>query len=515
MGGGAISHERWRRSERLVTSVVDVLRTGPGRSGFIEEHRLWGEAQYAAAEQARRIIDEQGIELVRVSFPDPHGILRGKTLTREAFEAAMRHGCRAPSTLLLKDTAGRTVFPVFDGDSSLDGGPFRGASDIVLVADPVTFHVLPWVPRTAWVLCDIYLPDGAPVPFSTRHIYKRVLAELGERDLDFVVGLETEFHVFRTDATAAADVTAGRPGEPAPPPRVHPISPGYQLLCEDALDPLDDVVQLLRDGLHALDLGLRSIEAEFGPSQLEMSFRPRDGLRAADDMVLCRSAVKQLCRRHGYHATFMARPQLADLASSGWHLHQSLRSRPSGENAFAATSEDEHSLSDLGVGYLAGLLEHASGCAVFTTPTINGYKRYRPSSVAPAPERIVWAHDNRGAMLRVVGRPGDAATSIENRSGEPTANPYLYMASQLIAGLDGIDRGLAPGPPAEDPYSQSAPKLPGSLMEALDALKADSVFVERLGAPFVNYIHSLKQSEVDRYLGAVSDWEQREYFSLF
>jgi glutamine synthetase len=465
------------------SEVVDLLGTGPGRAGFIERHALWDDAQYAAAAQAQRVIDEHGIELVRVSFPDQHGLLRGKSLTREAFAAALRGGVTAPSSLVLKDTSGRSVYPVFDGPA-LGMAALEGAGDVVLVPDPRTFRVLPWAPRTASVLCDVHLPDGAPVVFSSRRVLRDQLDGLALRGYELVVGLEVEFHVLTPDGER--------------------LDEGGQLLLQDDLDPLDALVQVLRDGLVALDLPLRSIEHEMGPSQLELTFAPQPALRAADDMVLLRSAVKQLCRREGLHATFMSRPAVAGIMSSGWHVHQSLTELDTGRNALA-----DDGLTELGRGYLAGLLAHARGAAVFTTPTVNGYKRYRPMSLAP--DRILWGEDNKGAMVRVVGDP---PTHLENRSAEPAANPYLAIAAQVVSGLDGVDRGLDPGDPTHRPYSEDAARLPGSLMEALDALDADPVFATAFGADVVSWIATLKRAEVTRYLQAVTDWEQREYYDL-
>ena len=129
------------------------------------------------------------------------------------------------------------------------------------------------------------------------------------------------------------------------------------------------------------------------------------------------------------------------------------------------------------VSISAGLLEHARASAVFTTPTINGYKRYRTYSLAP--DRAIWGRDNRGVMIRVLGGPGDAATRLENRIGEPAANPYLYMASQILSGLDGVDRKLDPGPSADTPYETKAALLPKTLREAVSALKDDPSFARR------------------------------------
>src|SRR5581483_8703363 len=218
-------------------------------------------------------------------------------------------------------------------------------------------------------------------------------------------------------------------------------------------------------------------------------------------MVLFRSAVKQIARRHGYHATFMCRPKLPNVFASGWHLHQSLVARGNGESAFMAEKSEKKSdkksdegdalFSPLGRHYLAGLLQHARASAVFATPTINGYKRYRSYSLAP--DRAIWGRDNRGVMVRVLGGAGDPATRLENRIGEPAANPYLYMASQILSGLDGVDRKLDPGPSADTPYETKADFLPKSLQEAVAALDADPFFRQALGAGFVDYYVHIKK----------------------
>jgi glutamine synthetase len=401
---------------------------------------------------------------------------------------------------------------VFAPDSELADLGLAGAGDVLLIPDPTTFRVLPWASDTAWMLCDLHLPSGEPVAFSTRRILRDQLSRLAERGYDMTVGVELEFHVYRADDPALSASAVGGPGAPGAAPAVSPTSTGAQLLAEEHLDAVDDIVQVLRKGLTALDLPLRSIELEFGPSQLEVTLAPRPALEAADYVVLCRAAIRQLCRRHGYHATFMCRPAVPGTASSGWHLHQSLVATESGANAFAPEPAGGV-LSTLGQRYLAGLLANATAAAVFTTPTVNGYKRYLPHSLAP--DRILWGIDNKGAMIRLAGAPDASATRLENRSGEPAANPYLYIASQLISGLDGVDRELDPGSPTDDPYAQAADKLPTSLLQAIDALRASDLFAEALGQATVDWLVTLKRAEVERYLAAVGDWEQREYFSLF
>jgi glutamine synthetase len=480
------------------------------RGGYIERHELWGPEQYAAAGQMRRVIDELGLDLVRFAFADQHGLLRGKTITRDGVSSALRSGLTAPSSLLLKDTSGRSVFGVFSADDRVGG--FTGAGDIVLVPDPTTFRVLPWAERTGWVLCDVRRPDGSATPFCTRTLLRDQLTTLRTAGYELTVGVELEFHVFRSAPGGLGADQTGGPGAPGLPSAVEPTSRGAQLLHEEDLDRVDDVVRRLHDGLTGLDLPLRSLELEFGPSQLEITLQASSAAQAADDVILTRSAIRQLCRRNGYHATFMSRPAGTASASTGWHLHQSLRSAGTGETVFDPRG-DERVLSASGMHYLAGLLEHARAAAVFTTPTVNGYKRYLPNSLAP--DRVVWGIDNKGAMVRVAGGGLDSGTRLENRSGEPAANPYLYIAAQIVSGLDGLNRRLDPGPPVEDPYSAVANGLPRSLAEALDALDADPVFAASLGADVVSWYATLKRAEFARYLAHVSDWEQREYFDLF
>jgi glutamine synthetase len=476
---------------------------------FVARHGLWSDEQQEAARHLQRIVEDKNLEVIRLAFPDQHGILRGKTLIASEALASLESGCSITTTMLAKDTSHRTVFPVFTKGGGFGMSEMEGAADVLMLPDPTTFRVLPWAPTTGWLLCDLYFTDGRPVPFATRQIYRNVLTELAKRGYDYVAGLEVEFHVFRLDDARMAPEDAGQPGQP---PSVSLLSHGYQYLTEQRFDQMEPALEIFRRDILALGLPLRSVEVEFGPSQCEFTFQPRKGLEPADNMVLFRSAIKQIARRHGYHATFMCRPKLPNVFASGWHLHQSLVARDGGANAFMATGGEE-ALSPLGRAYLAGLLTHARASTVFTTPTINGYKRYRSYSLAP--DRAIWGRDNRGVMIRVLGGANDPATRLENRIGEPAANPYLYMASQILSGLDGVDRALDPGPSADTPYETKAALLPKSLREAVFALSDDPFFREKFGATFVDYYVHIKTAEIERFQAEVSDWEHREYFELF
>jgi glutamine synthetase len=397
-----------------------------------------------------------------------------------------------------------------------------GFPDVVLVPDPETFQVLPWAPGTAWCLSDMYFSNGKPVPFSTRAVMRNQLDRLAAAGFDYIAGLEVEFYILQRESPVNR-IGLDQTGWPPPPFDVKVSEQGYQYLSETRLAGVNDILTILRDNLEAIGLPIRTMEDVWGPGQMEFTFDALPGLGSADAMVLFRTAVKQICQMNGYHATFMCRPNLPNFFSSGWHLHESLLSRADGgRNVFSSPDE---ALSQEGRQFVAGLIEHAMPMTVFATPTVNGYKRYRPYSFAP--DRVCWAVENRGALIRVQGAPGDANSHIENRMGEPAANPYLYMAANIAAGLDGMRRKADPPPPVEaDPYVLEAPMLPTSLATAIEALDKDAFYREAFGTTLVEYLLTMKRAEVSRYEAAladnppadpgdVTDWEMREYFEFF
>ncbi len=472
---------------------------------FSERHGLHSNA--ARAEVLERI-EADMLGVVRLAFADQHGILRGKTIVASEVAGTMRNGVAMTTTLLLKDTSHRTVFPVFTAGGGLGDKGLEGAADVLLIPDPASFRVLPWAPHTGWMLCEAYFPDGRVAPYSTRGILSRIVGQAEAQGFDYITGIEVEFHLFRL---LDPKLGLGDSGQPGTPPEVGLLTQGYNYLTELRYDQLDPFLEILRREVQALGLPLRSMEVEYGPSQVEFTFAALPAMQSADLMILFRSAVKQVARRHGLHATFMCRPKIPNVMSSGWHLHQSLVSRATGRNAFAA--EDGSLLSPTALHFLGGLLHHARAASVFSTPTLNGYRRYRPYSLAP--DRAIWGIDNRGVMVRALGQPGDAATRLENRVGEPAANPYLYMASQLGFGLEGMAAGRNPGPSADTPYETDAPLLPRSLAEALAALEQSEAAKTIFGAPFIDYLLRLKRAEIARFEAEVTEWEHREYFELF
>jgi glutamine synthetase len=488
---------------------------------FAERCGVHDAARERQVQETAQLIESRELELVRLAWCDVHGFLRGKTLVAAGAERAMREGIGLVSTLMLKDSSDHTVFKVFEPEGTKGLPGFGQANNLVLLPDPTSFQQLPWTSATGWLRGQPWFQDGTPVELDTRRVLQRALAKLQRAGYAMICGLEIEFHIYRL-RDSSPELDPQQAAWPGPAPGgLDMIHPGYNLLNEVWFDMAEEPLRIVQRTAQALGMPLLSLELEMGPSQVEAVFEATDALTAADNMVLFRSAVKMALRRAGYYASFVCRPPFPNIMSSGWHLHQSLVEMDSGANVFRRESpaagstvrDASHTLSAVGESYLAGLLGHAAGAVVFSTPTINGFGRFRPNALAP--QSVLWGRDNRGAMLRVIGECGDAGTRIENRVGEPAANPYLYMAAQIHAGLDGIERGLRAPQATESPYGTEATSLPTSLGAALDALVADKALGAAFGAEFVSYYERIKRAEVKRYEEAADqdEFQRREYFS--
>lgn len=462
--------------------------------------------------QILRLVNEQGIEQVRMAWCDLHGELRAKSILPRALAAALHEGISMVGTQALKDSSDRTAFKVFQ-PGGLDHLPmlqaFAQASNFTMRPILESFRVLPWLPHTAWVQTQMLDASGQVVPVDSRGQLQAALSRLHAQGLGMRCGLEIEFHIYKVenDRPQADPELAAWPGLP---PAVSMIHPGYRLLSERWLDRADEALSIVRRTCAALDLPLISLEVEFGPSQVEAVFEAEDALSAADHMVLFRSAVSQALQRAGYHASFMCRPPFEQIMSSGWHLHQSLYHLDSKRNAFAPEApNDGMALSPIGMQWLAGLIEQAGAICAVANPTLDAYERFRPNALAPT--LADWGLDSRSSMLRVI-RAG-SASRIENRIGSPLANPYLYMASQIHAGLDALARGLGAPPPSDT----RACALPTSLDAALIALQASTPLQSGFGSQVIAWYAQIKAQEIARWRAADDplDWMRREYFSRF
>ena len=327
--------------------------------------------------------------------------------------ALMRAGVTMTTTLLAKDTAHKTVFPVFTPGGGFGMAEMQGAGDFVMVADPATFRCCRGR-RIPAGCCATSISQTASRCRSRRGRFFAMRWRGSQTaGFDYLAGLEVEFHLFKLENPRLAPEDATWPPRA---PEVSLLNQGYQYLTESRFDQIDAALEPIRRGIAALGMPLRSLEVELGPSQCEFTFRPQAGLDAADTMILFRAATKQIARRHGLLVSFMCRPALPNLFSSGWHLHQSLLDRKRGSNAFAGNARE--GLSPLGLHFLAGLLAHAHAAAAFTTPTINGYKRYRRLFAGARPRHLGARQSRRhDARARRAGRSGDASGKPRRRAG--------------------------------------------------------------------------------------------------
>jgi glutamine synthetase len=490
---------------------------------FIERFGLWSAEDMRRARALKALIARHKLKLIRLVWSDTHGHARTKEVTIPAFLSALANGYNINVATTTLDASGARTFASFTPGGGMGLEEMTGSPNLTIVPDPKTFRVLPWAPGIGWVICDEYFNTGIPFHFSPRQLLKKQLARLKQQKFGLNVGLEVEWYLLRLAGDPIQPENTNAIGFKGKPVRTFPVETGYSYHSESNFDIMQPVLTALCEHFEAIDLPLRSIENEWGPGQLECTFAPKDALTTADNLILFRSATRQITRRMGYLATFMARPAIAGFCASGWHLHQSLSDVSGKKNLFTPGGKGDP-LSPAGMHYLAGLLANAQATTPFTTPTINGYRRYRANSLAP--DRATWAYDHRGVMARVLGAPHDPATRIENRIGEPSANPYLYIAAQIVSGLDGIANKREPGPQELNPYNSDFPLLPKTLPDALAALESSDLFRAQFGETFITYFLAFKRTELGRYekwktenpghnADEPTEWEQNEYFDYF
>jgi glutamine synthetase len=283
-------------------------------------------------------------------------------------------------------------------------------------------------------------------------------------------------------------------------------------------DAPSDVAAGLRrqmaNSLAAFGIEVEGMHHEVSTGQHEIDFRYSDALRAADNAVTFRLAVKIVAGLNGLHSTFLPKP-MRGLHGSGMHVHQSLAYAASGENAFADPG-DAHGLSEIARHFIAGQLAHARGMCAILAPLVNSYKRLVAGYEAPV--YISWARINRSALIRVPRASAPDSTRLELRCPDPSCNPYLAFAVMLAAGLDGIRREL-PAPPAaeenlyqgDSQQSATLSLLPGSLEQAIDALEQDELIRATLGAHICDGFVRAKRQEWEEYRLEVTPWELQKY----
>ena len=391
----------------------------------------------------------------------------------------------------------------FDG-SSVESFARTAESDMYLVPDPTTFQLLPWaVEPTARLICWATTPDGEPYPGDPRGALLRALRRAERLGFDYRVGPEIEFFLLERDAT----------GTLVRPP--HDRSSYFDY----STDRTVALRQSMVSALQSLGIDVNTAHHEVAGGQHEIDIGASPALKAADDVVTFRYALKAIAQQGGLIASFMPKP-FDGVPGSGMHVHQSLMRSADDANAFSG--HDDYGLSEDAKHFIAGQLHHAAGMCAVLAPLVNSYKRLVPGFEAPI--FISWARTNRGALIRVphVGRP--EATRVELRSPDPSCNPYLAFAVMLRCGLDGIERRLPLPPPVEESLygfddieleRRNVGVLPDNLRDAVDALAADDVVIDALGDHLAERFIEAKRLEWREYRGHVTPWELDQYLERF
>ena len=442
------------------------------------------------AANIRRDVKEKNIKFLRLMFTDILGTLKN---------------VEVPAT-------DEQLDKLFDNKMMFDGSSIEGfvrinESDMYLYPDWDTWIIFPWgdeYGKVAGVICDVYTAEGQPFPGDPRGVLKRNLNNMEKLGFKkFNLGPEPEFFLFKLDENQEPTLEVNDKG-------------GYFDLAPTDLagNTRREIVNVLTD----LGFEVEASHHEVAVGQHEIDFKYADALKACDNIQIFKLVVKTIARKHGLHATFMAKPKFG-INGSGMHCNMSLFTED-GQNAFYDEAGDM-GLSEAANYFIGGLLKHAYNYTAITNPTVNSYKRLVHGYEAPV--YIAWAGRNRSPLIRVPASRG-MSTRVELRSVDPSANPYLTMAVLLASGLDGIENKItAPEAVEANIYvmTESERKahgitdLPSTLHNAVKALREDEVVTAALGEHvLVNFVEA-KKIEWASYAQFVSQWEIDNYLELY
>lgn len=431
-------------------------------------------------EEVLQMAEDEDVEFIRLQFTDMFGTLKNIAITARELPRAL------------------------DNEYVVDSSYIAGIAgekepDMYLHPDYNTFTILPWRPqqgKVARLLCDIYRSDGTPLEKSPRYILKQVVEMAAKEGYVCEVDPECEFFLFHTDDNGI-------------PTTLTHEKAGYL-----DISPLDLGENARRDmilNLEEMGFEIESSHHEMAPAQHEIDFKYADAMSTADNIMTFKLTVKTIAKRHGLHASFMAKPK-AGVNGSGMHTNMSLSK--DGVNIFA---DQENGLSKEAYYFIAGIMKHIKGMSLILNPTVNSYKRLVPGFEAPV--YISWSETNRTPLIRIPAARGQG-TRVELRSPDPSCNPYLTMAVCLAAGLDGIKNRLeCPKPINKNNYKITEEeveelgieRLPRNLYQAVEEFRKDDFVRQVLGKHISDEYAQLKLKEWQDYEERITDWEIEQY----
>ncbi len=424
--------------------------------------------------------DNPQIAAIRTAIADLNGQARGKRLPVQFAEKALNGAARLPLSALNVDIKGHDI-----EDSPLVFT--TGDQDGVLRPTERGFVPMPWLHTpTALLPMSMYHEDGTAFAGDPRHALAEVLSRFAKQGLTPAVATELEFYLIDD---------AGETLQPPCSPQSGKRRQGGEVLSLEALDAFDVFFTELYAACAAMDIPAETASSEGGTGQYEINLTHGDAMKAADDAWLFKQLVRGLARKHGFAASFMAKPY-ADDAGTGLHMHFSVLDT-AGKNIFDnGGPEGSEALRHA----VAGCLQAMPGSMLIFAPHGNSYERFAPGSHAPT--GIAWGYENRTTALRVPsGAP--VARRIEHRVAGGDINPYLMIAAVLGAALLGLEDKLSP-PTAltGDAYSQNLPQLPTDWDSAITAVENDAMLSRILPEDLIrNFLMTKKQDrDLDQHL---------------
>jgi glutamine synthetase len=447
--------------------------------------------RYLTLESLRKRIENGEIDTVVLAFTDMQGRLQGKRLHGQYFlDVVVEHGTEGCNYLLAVDIDMNTV------DGYAISSWERGYGDMEFVPDWDTIRLLPHLPATALVQCDLVWLDHSPVVESPRSILKAQLDAIAERDLVALAGTELEFIAFNT-AYEDASRMKYRGLEP-----VNQYNVDYSILGTTRAEPL---LRDIRNTMYAAGLDVEGAKGECNFGQHEIGFLYADALVTADNHSVYKTVAKEIAAQRGQSITFMAKYN--EREGSSCHIHLSLRGK-NGDVVFW-DGDGGGRRSAMYDSFVAGVLATMHDFTLLYAPNVNSYKRFADGSFAPT--AVAWGEDNRTCAVRLVGHGPSAR--MENRVPGGDVNPYLALAAMLAGGRYGIDQGLELEPELRgNAYHSDKPHVPHTLREARDAWTSSELARTSFGDEVVDHYTNMADVELKAFEAAVTDWELQRSF---
>lgn len=419
-----------------------------------------------------RMIEEEGVEFIRLQFTDIFGRLKNIAVTPGQMDKAFANRYSFYGAAMFADR--------YEYDDKL-----------YLHPDIETFSILPWRPqqgKVAKIVCDVCKKNGDPFEYSSRYILSNAVAYAAQKGYTMNAYPECEFFLFHVDDNGLPTTTSHEIAEY--------LDVGPSDFGENARR---DIVLMLED----MGFDIESSHHEYAPAQHEIDFKEDEAMAMADSIQTFKFAVRSIAKRFGMYATFMPKPR-QDVAGSGMHIH--LKLMKDGVNVFKGSDGEP---SDEAYWFTGGIMAHARAMCAISNPSVNSYKRILAGNWAP--DLVTWADHGERALVVINKEPDDV--SIELRFPDGSANPYLLFAAALAAGIDGISKKTAPGCKADKALTEEVEALPEDLKEAVTELGKDQVLVSALGPDFIRIYTRIKRDEWRDFMSRVTRWEIDNYLT--